>query len=83
METTNRYFRHGRIMFALPMAIGDTAVTNKDLSPTKTTIKKITKVYSGEEIKGYRGRYIFPKGYAYLLHLSTGTTAIYGGEEIK
>ncbi len=82
METTNRYFRHGRIMFALPMAIGDKAVANKDLSPTKTTIKNITKVQSGDAVKGYAGRYIYPNGYAYVLHLSTGTTALYVGDEI-
>jgi hypothetical protein len=82
METTNRYFRHGRIMFALPMAIGDKAVANKDLSPTKTTIKNITKVQSGDMIKGYRGVYTFPNGYAYVLELSTGTTTIYVGDEI-
>jgi len=82
-DQVRKYFRHGRIMFALPMAVGDTALANKDLSPTKTTIKKITKVQSGDAVKGYAGRYIYPKGYAYVLHLSTGTTAIYAGDDIR
>jgi len=82
-EITNRYFRHGRIMFSLPLAIGDTAVRNSDLGATKTKIRKIETVRSGEPIKGYRGTYTFPNGTAYVLHLSTGTTALYCGDEVR
>jgi hypothetical protein len=81
-ETTT-YFRHGRIMFSLPLAVGDTAVRNSDLGATKTKIRKIEIVRSGEPIKGYRGTYTFPNGTAYVLHLSTGSTALFCGDQIR
>lgn len=81
--TINRYFRHGRIMFSLPLAVGDTAVRNADLATTKTKIRKIETVRSGDPIKGYRGTYTFPNGTAYVLHLSTGNTALYCGDEVR
>ena len=78
------YFQDGRLMFALPMQIGDTALNRSDLTPSKTTIKKITIIKSGEVVPGRRGGYVYPKnGFAWLLHLSNGRKVVYCGNAIR
>lgn len=80
---TPQYFTAGRLTFNLPLQIGDIALNNADLSPSKTTIKNITTIASGEKVPGYAGGpYHFKNGHAYILHLSTGTKVLYAGNDI-